>query len=66
MLSHICTVIKNNDKMEKRNISIFNLIEIFSKAEKNIIKTKDSKTHCEQKYHHDFYCDAERPFISIK
>ncbi len=52
--------------MRKRNISIFNLIEIFGNTEKNNLKTKDSKTHCEQKYHHDFYCDAERPFISIK
>jgi len=52
--------------MRKRNISIFNLIEIFGKAKRNVLRIADSKTHCEQKYHHDFYCDAEKPFISIK
>lgn len=45
--------------MKKRHISIFNLIEIFSSA-KRIRRTKKiSKTHCEQKYHHDFYCEKE-------
>lgn len=52
--------------MKTRNKSIFNLIEIFRKSPKRISKTLVSKTHCEQKYIHDFYCDAERPHISSK
>ncbi len=44
--------------------SIFNLIEIF-RTSKNPIKVRAlTKQHCEQKHHHDFYCDAEKPFIA--
>lgn len=43
--------------------SIFNLIEIFSfNKSKTPIKVS-SKEHCEQKYHHDFYCDAEKIYV---
>ncbi len=49
--------------MNLKHISIFNLIEIFRGRRKNIIKTISPKTHCEQKHIHDFYCDAERPYV---
>ena len=45
--------------------SIFNLIEIFGQSKKSGFSTINPKVHCEQKHHHDFYCDAEKPFISI-
>jgi hypothetical protein len=45
--------------------SIFNLIEIFSQPKKATLNTVSPKTHCEEKHHHDFYCDAEKPFISF-
>lgn len=45
--------------------SIFNLIEIFRQSDKVTQKVINSQSHCEQKYHHDYYCDAEKPFISI-
>ncbi len=44
--------------------SIFNLIEIFRSGRKQLISTISPKTHCEQKHVHDFYCDAEKPFLS--
>lgn len=50
--------------MNLKHISIFNLIEIFRKSHKKVVHTISAKTHCEQKHHHDFYCDAEKPFIS--
>ncbi|MBP1841281.1 hypothetical protein [Formosa algae] len=50
--------------MKLRNISIFNLIEIFTNNNKVAVNTISPKTHCEQKHIHDFYCDAEKPFIS--
>ncbi|MFP2997757.1 hypothetical protein ABN763_17730 [Spongiivirga sp. MCCC 1A20706] len=46
------------------NKSIFNLIEIFRKGNKKIINTISPKSHCELKSHHDFYCEAEKPFIT--
>ena len=45
--------------------SIFNLIEIFRQSKKSKIESINAETHCEQKHHHDFYCDAEKPFVSI-
>ncbi|WP_299363620.1 hypothetical protein [Winogradskyella sp.] len=50
--------------MKPKNKSIFNLIEIFRKSPKRIIGTIIPKTHCERKYIHDYYCDAEKPHIS--
>lgn len=52
--------------MQRKPKSIFNLIEIFRNGRKstttiNIIP----QTHCAEKHHHDFYCDAEKPFISL-
>jgi hypothetical protein len=46
--------------MEK---SIFNLIEIFRTSQKPMAQTVKASDHCEQKYHHDFYCNAEKPFV---
>ncbi len=51
--------------MNLRHTSIFNLIEIFRKTTKPQRHTISTEAHCEQKHHHDFYCDAEKPFISI-
>ncbi len=46
--------------MEK---SIFNLIEIFRTSQKPVAQTVTASDHCEQKHHHDFYCNAEKPFV---
>ncbi len=45
--------------------SIFNLIEIFRHTKKTESKTINAAVHCEKRQHHDFYCDAEKPFISL-
>ncbi|WP_187388265.1 hypothetical protein [Seonamhaeicola marinus] len=53
--------------MNLKHISIFNLIEIFRGSNKSaLVNTISPKTHCEQKHHHDFYCDTERPFVDVK
>lgn len=52
--------------MNIKQQSIFNLIEIFSKAKKPVENNISFMAHCEQKYHHDFYCDAEKPYIQIQ
>ena len=44
--------------------SIFNLIEIFRGTHKTTLQSISAETHCEQKHHHDFYCDAEKPFVT--
>ncbi|SEM20035.1 hypothetical protein SAMN04487910_4413 [Aquimarina amphilecti] len=48
------------------NKSIFNLIEIFRQGKRKIVNTLNAKAHCDQRSHHDFYCDVERPFISTQ
>ncbi|MBT2160201.1 hypothetical protein [Zobellia barbeyronii] len=45
--------------MKLKHISLFNLIEIFSRPTRQL-QTVDVQTHCEQKHHHDFYCDAQQ------
>ncbi|WP_188464935.1 hypothetical protein [Bizionia arctica] len=50
--------------MKLKNKSIFNLIEIFMSTPKKAVNTIVPETHCDQKYMHDYYCDAEKPFIS--
>ncbi len=50
--------------MNLNRVSIFNLIEIFRQTKKEEKRTIDVSTHCEQKHHHDFYCDAEKPFVA--
>ncbi|AWX44343.1 hypothetical protein HME9304_01343 [Flagellimonas maritima] len=44
--------------------SVFNLIEIFASTKKQLAQPAIPADHCEQKHHHDFYCDAEKPFIN--
>ncbi|MEZ4809719.1 MAG: hypothetical protein R2819_05105 [Allomuricauda sp.] len=44
--------------------SIFNLIEIFRTAQRPVANKLIAAEHCEQRYHHDYYCDAEKPFIA--
>jgi len=51
--------------MKEQIKSIFNLIEIFRQPKKSEDKAINALAHCEKSYHHDFYCDAERPFISL-
>ncbi len=51
--------------MKLKHKSIFNLIEIFKGKRRKVLNTITRKTHCEQKHIHDFYCDAEKPFIGI-
>ncbi|NJX14138.1 hypothetical protein ABI125_01845 [Tamlana crocina] len=49
--------------MNLKHTSIFNLIEIFRGKATSIVNTISPKTHCEQKHIHDFYCDAEMPYV---
>ncbi len=51
--------------MNSKRTSIFNLIEIFRRPKKPVLNMINAKTHCEQKQHHDFYCDAEKPHIKF-
>ncbi len=44
--------------------SLFNLIEIFSNNRKPVMHTAIAQDHCDKKHHHDFYCDAEKPFVN--
>jgi len=50
--------------MRTEHKSIFNLIEIFRKPVKKVLNTITAATHCEHKSLHDYYCDAEKPFIN--
>lgn len=45
--------------MKTKHNSIFNLIEVFRNGKKARLKKEVPTTHCEQKHHHDFYCDGE-------
>ncbi|MEO9894124.1 hypothetical protein [Aurantibacter sp.] len=45
--------------------SIFNLIEIFRKGKKAPLKSINVEVHCDQMYHHDFYCDGEKSFLQF-
>lgn len=45
--------------------SLFNLIEIFRTNRTLATPNTVTKDHCDKKYHHDFYCDAEKPFVTI-
>ena len=50
--------------MKAKEKSIFNLIEIFRTVKRPAPQPIISEAHCEQKHHHDFYCDAEKPFVT--
>lgn len=52
--------------MKTNHTSIFNLIEIFKGSSKKNLNNILPKTHCEQNYISDFYCNAERPYIAAK
>ena len=43
----------------KTQKSVFNLIEIFTKAKRSINKIVNTKEHCEREQHHDFYCETK-------
>ena len=47
--------------MNLKHISIFHLIEIFRGKKRSEIKPISLEAHCEHEYHHDYYCDAEKP-----
>lgn len=51
--------------MKSQIKSLFNLIEIFRQGNTTKTTPINMESHCAQKHHHDFYCDAEKPFISI-
>jgi len=51
--------------MKNIHKSLFNLIEIFGNTNRLETKSINLESHCDQKHHHDFYCDAEKPFISL-
>ena len=51
--------------MKAEHTSIFNLIQIFSQPSTKKGRKPLEQTYCETKQHHDYYCDAEKPFISI-
>lgn len=40
--------------------SVFNLIEIFTKAKRSINKMVNSKEYCEREQLHDFYCQTKK------
>ncbi|WP_461304677.1 hypothetical protein [Aureisphaera sp.] len=52
--------------MIKTHKSLFNLIEIFRNGKKEAFNRLLPKTHCEHKSLHDYYCDAEKPFVPSK
>ena len=43
---------------------LFKLIHLMGRPETAAAKLVDPVKHCEQNSHHDFYCDAERPYIN--
>lgn len=43
--------------MNSKQTSIFNRIEIFRQPKRSMLQLINVKTHCEQKQHHDYYCD---------
>jgi len=42
--------------------SLFNLIEIFTKAKTKFSKIISKKEHCEREQLHDFYCDTQNNY----
>ncbi|NHF61399.1 hypothetical protein FK220_018745 [Flavobacteriaceae bacterium TP-CH-4] len=52
--------------METTHTSIFNLITVFAKPSPKVATKGITTTDCETKYHHDYYCDAEKPFFAIQ
>jgi len=53
---------------QKPIFSLSNLTTALNRTFKRgqrVLKTISPKTHCEQKSIHDYYCDAEKPFINF-
>lgn len=50
--------------MRLEHISIFHLIKLFSSGSKKLRATLNTESHCEHKALHDYYCDAEKPYLS--
>lgn len=46
------------------NSKMLNLLRYFGKTKVKVLNTISAKTHCETKSLHDFYCDAEQPFVN--
>ncbi len=44
--------------------SLLNVITLFEVHRKPIMQTIATKVHCDTKQPQDFYCDAEKPFIT--
>lgn len=49
--------------MRYSHTSVFNLIKIFRQGKSKIVRQLNAVSHCEHQHIHDYYCDAERPFI---
>ncbi|WP_172435863.1 hypothetical protein [Sediminicola luteus] len=46
----------------EHNNSFYKIIHLLTGPFKNKVNTEVPLTHCEHNAHHDFYCEAERPF----
>lgn len=46
------------------NSKMLNLLRTFGLKKKIVLQTISPKTHCDHKSIHDYYCDAEQPFVS--
>lgn len=55
-----------NIKSTTNTISVFNLINIFRRSRSSVQEKLIAITDCDTHFHHDFYCDIEKPFISIQ
>ncbi len=49
--------------MRTHHTSIFHLIDLFRQGKKKLARLGVSSNHCEHSGLHDFYCDAEKPFL---
>ena len=50
--------------MQINTKSLFNLIEIFRGTKSMQVNALTAQTHREQRQHHDYYCDAEKPYVN--
>jgi hypothetical protein len=46
------------------NTSLFNLINIFRNSGAKVTHTISPQTDCSKSFLHDFYCEAEAPYIA--
>jgi len=52
--------------MNYKSNSLYNLISIFRGKAAKVAQKLSTQTHCQERSMHDFYCDAQRPFISVQ